>query len=183
MEIRRKKQSLQSTLSHPGLAFVVSVLSLVGSIFSAACMWGLGETARVRLLLDTAINGNYLDLAVVRMITRSFALPWLSAILGPVVGIPFFLICKRILRAHVGIFAALDTMPIRARLGLPVLRVTSSLTLFILLPVLVSGMIAWHAEIAVVPACLGAFVPYCMLYPEHRRIYDLATASKVARLP
>ena len=178
MELPRKKSGPKVSLSHPFLALIVSAISLAGSLFSAACIAMLGETARVRLLLDTSINGSNLDLAVVRLVTKSFALPWLSAFVGIVIGVPFFLVGKRIIGVHPGVFAALDSMPLRARLRLPVLTVTASLTAITVLPVLVAGVIAWHVGIAVVPACLAAFVPYGLQYPELQRVYDLIVAKQ-----
>jgi len=170
-------------LGHPGLIFVASALSLAAAIGVAVLVSSLGETVRIRLLLNTAITGNDLDLFIVRVITRSFRLAWLSVIVGPVTGIPFFLICGRILRRHAEIVAAMYAMPLRGRFSRSVLKVATSLAFWSVLPMLVAGIVTWYAKIAIPPACIGVFASYCILYPEHRRIYDLALAKSKSASP
>lgn len=170
-------------LGHPGLIFVASALSLAAAIGVAVLVSSLGETVRIRMLLNTAITGNDLDLFIVRVITRSFRLAWLSVIVGPVVGIPFFLICRRILRGRAELFAASHAMPLPRRLRWSVLKVTTLLAFWIMLPVFIAGIITWYAKIAIPPACIGVFASYCILYPEHCRVHDLALAKSKSASP
>ncbi|MCX6376838.1 MAG: hypothetical protein NTU88_12535 [Armatimonadetes bacterium] len=177
MNDRRKTRSAAIWFAHPGFTFFVSILSLASSIGSAVLLSCVGEEGRVRLILATAIDGNDFDLAVVRVIARSFSHNWLSVIIGITVGVPCMLLCRRMTGGHVEFLAGLYAMPFLARLRRPVLKINLFLALCTLLPMVLSGVICWYARISIIPALLAAYVPYAILYPEHRRIYDLARAK------
>jgi hypothetical protein len=177
MNEKRKQQSAAIWFAHPGFTCFVSILSLAGSIGSAVLLSSVGEAGRVRLILATAIGGTDFDLAVVRVIARSFSHVWLSAILGIVIGVPCMLFYKRMLGRHVELLAGLHVMRPSQRVCWSALRVTFPLTLCSLMQMVIAGVICWYARIAIVPAVLASCVPYALLYPEQARIYNLARAK------
>ena len=128
-------------------------------------------------ILATAIDGNDLDLAVVRVIARSFSHVWLSVILGIAIGLPCMLFYKRVLGRHVELLAGLHVMRRSQSVRWSVLRVTLPLTLCSLMQMVIAGVICWYARITIVPAVLASCVQYALLYPEQSRIYDLARAK------
>lgn len=177
MDDRRKTRSAAIWFAHPGSTLFVAILSLASSIGSALLLSSAGEAGRVRLILATAIDGNDFDLAVVRVIARSFSHVWLSVILGIAIGVPCMLFYKRIIGRHVELLAGLHVMRPSQRVRWSVLRVTFPLTLCSLMPMIVAGVICWYARIAIVPAVLASCIPYALLYPEQARIYNLARAK------
>lgn len=177
MNDKRKRHVAALWFAHPGFTFFVSILSLATSIGSAVLLSCVGEEGRVRLILSTAIDGNDFDLAVVRVIARSFSHNWLSVIIGIAVGVPCILLCKRMFGMHVELLAGLHVMRPSQRVRWSALRVTFPLTLCTLMQMVIAGVICWYARITIVPAVLASCIPYALLYPEQARIYNLARAK------
>ena len=177
MNDRRKTRSAAIWFAHPGSTLFVSILSLASSIGSAVLLSCVGEEGRVRLILSTAIGGTDFDLAVGRVIARSFSHVWLSIILGLAIGLPCMLFYKRMLGRHVELLAGLHVMRSSQRVRWSALRVTFPLTLCSLMQMVIAGVVCWYARIAIVPAVLASCIPYALLYPEQARIYNLARAK------
>lgn len=177
MNEKRKQRGTAIWLAHPGSTVFVSILSLASSIGSAVLLFCVGEEGRVRLILSTAIGGTDFDLAVVRVIARSFSHVWLSVILGIAIGVPCVLFYKRMLGRHVELLAGLHVMRPSQLARWSVIRVTVPLTLCSMMQMVIAGVICWYGRITIVPAVLASCVPYVLLYPEQSRIYYLARAK------
>lgn len=172
---------MRMVLSHPIMFLFSNGLILATSVALALFLCYLPDCFHTRLLLEVALRGNALDQTVIGFIAHSFSHPWLSWALGLVVGTPFAVLCKRMMRAHSDLFVRLRFQPMMAWYTGEAARFAVPYGFINLSPMVIAGLVCRLIPIAVLPALMSAYVPFTILYPEIRRIYDAALADLSAQ--
>jgi hypothetical protein len=114
-------------------------------------------------------------------VARIFAVPWLSLLMGVVLGIPAILAHKRTLKKHAAYWAEFYAKPIREQSRRRVWRreqIVSFLTIAI--TPLSAMAIAWTFKMAVLPSAFGPGVLYFLIYPELKEIHKAAREKLLA---
>ena len=160
---------LSPFVAHPMLSVVISAWYVIFGISFAAVFWKMGSEFR-SLTAQAPPRGAEAD-----MIARIFSMPWLSLLVGILLGIPAMLAHKRTLAKHADYWATFYATPVRERRGQRVWgreRIVSFLTIAI--TPLAAMAIAWTLKMAVLPSVFGPGMLYFLIYPQLKEIHKAA---------
>ena len=165
----RRVGPLSPFAAHPMLSVAISAWYVIFGISFAVIFWRMGSELR-------SLTGDAkLAEAEATEFARIFGMPWLSLLVGVLLGIPAMLAHKRTLAKHADYWATFYATPARERRGQRVWgreRVVSFLTVAI--TPLAAMAIAWTFKMAVLPSVFGPGMLYFLIYPQLGDIHQAA---------
>jgi len=165
----RKIGPLSPFVAHPMLSVAISAWYVLFGVSFAVVFWTMGSELR-SLTAQVPLRE-----AEAATFARIFGVPWLSVLVGVLLGIPAMLAHKRNLKKHVDYWADFYATPRRERAGRGVWRreqIVSFLTIAI--TPLSAMAIAWTFKMAVLPSAFGPGMLYFLIYPELKEIHKAA---------
>ena len=161
MQIGFKRPSRVPFYAHPAVAVIVSAFGVIGGVGSAFGMSLLAWRA------EASSSGS-------APVPPSLSRPWLSLLLGCLVGLIAILLEKRHLRKRIRVYAELYVMPAAKRFRWSVQKNMLLAGLSIIVGPPASFAVTSMLHVAVFPALFGTAIMYMLLYPEYARIYEEA---------
>jgi hypothetical protein len=154
------------------LSVAISAWYVIFGVSFAAIFWQMGSELR---LLDGQVQ---LSGAEAATFGRIFGTPWLSVLIGILLGIPAILAHKRNLKGHADYWAEFYATPVRERRGRRVWQREKIVSFVTMAITPLSAMaVAWTFKTAILPAVFGPGMLYFLVYPELKDIHEAARAK------
>jgi hypothetical protein len=164
---------------HPKVVFAPSILSFAFGVGFAVVLSVLGEQVR------SVLRGTPVSKPDQTILDRLLGHPWLSLLLGAVVGLPAVALQKSLLKTNAELYANLNVLRLVQGFRWSVLKASLKANIVVpplaVLPCLLAAGLAWALRISWIPAFMGTGIPYFLTYPEQREIYR-AVLSKLAQV-
>jgi hypothetical protein len=159
--------------ARPSLSVFTSVLSVVAGLLSVFTVQWISKD------IAAALSGMYGPTNQNIELIWLLRLPWVSLVIGIVLGLPSIVVEKRMLRTRVAFFSMFILSPLRQRIKWHNYRESLiSASPFIIGP-LIGICLALVLRVSPIPAFFGTGMWTFLTYPESKAIFEAAKAQEI----